>query len=99
MLPSRMRAVRAGPQCRAKRGIPVVHVEAGLRSFDRTMPEEVNRVVTGAVSDLLVVSEPAGMENLAREGIPSDRVKYVGNVMIDTLVHQLPAARALPLPW
>jgi UDP-N-acetylglucosamine 2-epimerase (non-hydrolysing) len=79
----------------AKRGIPVVHVEAGLRSFDRSMPEEINRIVTDAVSDLLLVSEPAGLDNLAREGIPVDKVRYVGNVMIDTLVDQLPAARAL----
>jgi UDP-N-acetylglucosamine 2-epimerase (non-hydrolysing) len=82
----------------AKLGIPVAHVEAGLRSFDRTMPEELNRVVTDAVSDLLLVSEPSGLENLAREGIPSERVHYVGNVMIDTLVEQLPAARALDMP-
>jgi UDP-N-acetylglucosamine 2-epimerase (non-hydrolysing) len=82
----------------AKRGIRVAHVEAGLRSFDRTMPEEVNRVVTDHVSDLLLVSEPAGLDNLAREGIAADKVKFVGNVMIDTLVAQLPAARALPPP-
>lgn len=79
----------------AKRGIPVAHVEAGLRSFDRTMPEEINRVVTDAVSDLLLVSEPAGLANLAKEGIASARIEYVGNVMIDTLVRQLPEARAL----
>jgi len=77
----------------SKREIDVVHVEAGLRSFDRSMPEELNRIVTDAVSTRLLVSEPAGMENLAREGISPDRVRYVGNVMIDTLVHQLAAAR------
>jgi UDP-N-acetylglucosamine 2-epimerase (non-hydrolysing) len=82
----------------SKRGIRVVHVEAGLRSFDRTMPEEINRLVTDAVSDLLLVSEPAGLENLACEGIASDKVRYVGNVMIDTLVDQLPSARALDMP-
>jgi UDP-N-acetylglucosamine 2-epimerase (non-hydrolysing) len=82
----------------AKLGIRVGHVEAGLRSFDRTMPEEINRVVTDSVSDLLFVSEPAGRENLAREGIPNERVQYVGNVMIDSLVEQLPAARALRVP-
>jgi UDP-N-acetylglucosamine 2-epimerase (non-hydrolysing) len=81
-----------------KRGIPVAHVEAGLRSFDRTMPEEINRIVTDAISDLLLVSEPAGLENLAREGIPAERVRYCGNVMIDSLVDQLPAARALEMP-
>lgn len=78
-----------------KLGIPVAHIEAGLRSFDRAMPEEINRLVTDAVSDLLLVSEPAGLENLGREGVPSERTHFVGNVMIDTLVHQLPAARAL----
>jgi len=78
-----------------KLGIPVAHVEAGLRSFDRTMPEEINRLVTDTLADLLLVSEPAGEENLRREGIPPQRVRYVGNVMIDTLVRELPAARAL----
>lgn len=65
--------------------IPVIHVEAGLRSFDRSMPEEINRVVTDAVSDLLFVSEPSGVENLKREGIASEKIHFVGNVMIDTL--------------
>lgn len=78
-----------------KLGVPVAHVEAGLRSFDRGMPEEVNRVVTDALADLLLVSEPAGEENLRREGIADSRVRYVGNVMIDTLVRELEAARAL----
>jgi len=78
-----------------KLGIPVAHVEAGLRSFDRSMPEEVNRVVTDAVADLLLVSEPDGLRNLANEGIPSAKIRYVGNVMIDTLVQQLPVARRL----
>lgn len=70
--------------------IPAIHLEAGLRSFDRSMPEEINRLATDAICDLLLVSEPAGEENLAREGVPSARVRYVGNVMIDTLVHHLP---------
>ncbi|HEX2688505.1 MAG TPA: UDP-N-acetylglucosamine 2-epimerase (non-hydrolyzing), partial [Kofleriaceae bacterium] len=81
-----------------KRGIPVAHVEAGLRSFDRAMPEEINRIVTDSVSDLLLVSEPAGLDNLAREGVPAARVRYCGNVMIDSLVDQLPVARALEMP-
>ena len=68
-----------------KMGRPVAHVEAGLRSFDRTMPEEVNRVLTDAVSDLLFTTEPSADQNLAREGIPAERVHFVGNVMIDTL--------------
>ncbi len=82
----------------AKMGIPVAHVEAGLRSFDRTMPEEINRLVTDAVADLLFVSEPAGTGNLAREGVAAERIHYVGNVMIDTLVNELPEARALGMP-
>ena len=81
-----------------KRGIPVAHVEAGLRSFDRAMPEEINRIVTDSISDLLLVSEPAGLDNLDREGVPADRVRYCGNVMIDSLVEQLPSARALDMP-
>jgi UDP-N-acetylglucosamine 2-epimerase (non-hydrolysing) len=64
----------------------IVHVEAGLRSFDDEMPEEVNRKLTDALSDLLFVSEPAGLLNLAREGVPKDRVHFVGNVMIDSLL-------------
>jgi UDP-N-acetylglucosamine 2-epimerase (non-hydrolysing) len=69
----------------SKMGIGVFHVEAGLRSFDRTMPEEINRVLTDAISDLLFVSEPSGLENLQREGVAEDKVHFVGNVMIDTL--------------
>ncbi|HTX19819.1 MAG TPA: UDP-N-acetylglucosamine 2-epimerase (non-hydrolyzing) [Bacteroidota bacterium] len=70
----------------AKLGIPVAHVEAGLRSFDRTMPEEINRIVTDAVADLLFVSEGSGVKNLRREGIDSSKVFLVGNTMIDSLV-------------
>lgn len=76
-----------------KLGIPVAHVEAGLRSFDRTMPEEINRIVTDSLSDLLFVSEPAGIENLRREGHPEEHLHLVGNVMIDCLVKLLPKAR------
>lgn len=70
----------------AKLGVPVAHVEAGLRSFDRAMPEEINRVLTDAISDWLFVSERSGVENLRREGVPDGRVHLVGNVMIDTLL-------------
>jgi UDP-N-acetylglucosamine 2-epimerase (non-hydrolysing) len=69
-----------------KLGVPVAHVEAGLRSFDRTMPEEINRVLTDAISEWLFVSERSGLENLRREGVPEERVFFVGNVMIDTLL-------------
>lgn len=76
----------------AKLRIPVAHLEAGLRSFDRTMPEEINRVVTDAISDILLVSEPAGETNLRAEGVAESKIHYVGNVMIDTLVAQLETA-------
>lgn len=76
-----------------KMGIKVAHVEAGLRSFDRTMPEEINRIVTDSISDYLFVSEPSGMENLRREGVADERVFFVGNVMIDTLLRFRPKAQ------
>ena len=68
-----------------KLGFPVAHVEAGLRSFDRTMPEEVNRLLTDSISDLLFTTEPTANENLEREGVAREKVHFVGNVMIDTL--------------
>ena len=69
-----------------KLGIPVAHVEAGLRSFDRTMPEEINRIVTDAIASWHFTTEPSANENLRQEGIPEDRIHFVGNVMIDTLL-------------
>ncbi|HSL20627.1 MAG TPA: UDP-N-acetylglucosamine 2-epimerase (non-hydrolyzing) [Vicinamibacterales bacterium] len=75
--------------------IPLAHVEAGLRSFDRGLPEEVNRVLTDTVSELLFVTERAAELNLRNEGIPSERIHFVGNTMIDSLVKHRPAARAL----
>ena len=69
-----------------KLGVKLVHVEAGLRSFDREMPEEINRVLTDSISDLLLCSEPSGVQNLRREGIADEKVHLVGNVMIDTLL-------------
>jgi UDP-N-acetylglucosamine 2-epimerase (non-hydrolysing) len=77
----------------AKLGIPVVHVEAGLRSFDRTMPEEINRIVTDALSDYLFVTEEDAIENLIREGKHRERIYLVGNVMIDALKQFLPVAQ------
>jgi UDP-N-acetylglucosamine 2-epimerase (non-hydrolysing) len=78
----------------AKLNIPVAHVEAGLRSFDRTMPEEINRILTDVICDMLLVSEPAGVENLKREGHADEHIFLVGNVMIDTLLTQVERARA-----
>ena len=70
-----------------KMGIPVAHVEAGLRSGDRTMPEEINRLLTDSIADHLFVTEPSGVANLRRDGIEDKKIHLVGNVMIDSLVH------------
>ncbi|MGH7380765.1 MAG: non-hydrolyzing UDP-N-acetylglucosamine 2-epimerase [Candidatus Methylomirabilales bacterium] len=78
----------------AKCGVPVAHVEAGLRSFDRTMPEEINRVLTDALADYLFTHSPDADENLRREGVPEERIFRVGNVMIDTLREYEAVARA-----
>jgi UDP-N-acetylglucosamine 2-epimerase (non-hydrolysing) len=75
-----------------KLGVKLVHVEAGLRSFDREMPEEINRVLTDAISDLLFCTEPSGVENLRREGVAGEKIHLVGNVMIDTLLRHLERA-------
>lgn len=77
----------------AKLGVRVGHVEAGLRSFDRTMPEEINRLVTDQLADLLFTPSQDGDENLRREGIPAEKIFRVGNVMIDSLVRLLPLAK------
>jgi UDP-N-acetylglucosamine 2-epimerase (non-hydrolysing) len=83
----------------AKKQIPVIHVEAGLRSFDRAMPEEVNRVLTDQISDLLFTTERSARDNLLREGVLAERIHFVGNVMIDTLYqsmkHAVPAVTTL----
>ncbi|MBN2413598.1 UDP-N-acetylglucosamine 2-epimerase (non-hydrolyzing) [candidate division KSB1 bacterium] len=76
----------------AKLHIPVSHVESGLRSFDRTMPEEINRILTDSISSLLFVTEKSGLDNLAKEGVSLDKVHFVGNVMIDSLVEHLKKA-------
>lgn len=82
----------------AKMGIAVVHVEAGLRSFDRTMPEEINRLAVDAISDLLLASEESGLRNLRAEGVPESRMRLVGNLMIDSLRGNLERARAARVP-
>jgi len=82
----------------SKLGIKVAHVEAGLRSYDRHMPEEVNRLVTDALADLLLTPSADGDENLKREGVPESKIKLVGNVMIDSLVANLAQSRASQLP-
>ena len=77
-----------------KLGIKVAHVEAGLRSRDRTMPEEINRLLTDQIADLLLTPSPDADENLRAEGIPPERIRFVGNVMIDSLLQNLERARA-----
>ncbi len=81
-----------------KRGIPVAHVEAGLRSFDRAMPEEVNRILTDSIADLLFTTEPDGGKNLTAEGIPAERIRFIGNVMVDTLLHHVEEAKTIDPP-
>jgi UDP-N-acetylglucosamine 2-epimerase (non-hydrolysing) len=75
----------------------IVHVEAGLRSFDTTMPEEINRIVTDKLSDLLFITEQSGLENLLAEGVGKEKSFLVGNVMIDTLIHQLSSLGISPI--
>ena len=80
----------------AKISVPVAHVEAGLRSFDRTMPEEINRMVTDRLSDLLFTPSEDGDANLRNEGVAPEKIHRVGNVMIDSLLRLLPAAKDCP---
>ncbi len=81
----------------AKLGVKVGHVEAGLRSWDRTMPEETNRLLTDQVADLLFTPSPEAETNLLREGIDRSKIHFVGNVMIDTLVRMLPKVKKRPI--
>ena len=82
----------------AKLWVPVAHVEAGLRSFDRQMPEEINRIVTDALSSFLFTTSRSANENLEREGISPEKIFFVGNVMIDTLLKYRDQARAMDTP-
>lgn len=79
----------------AKVGVRVAHVEAGLRSFDRDMPEEINRILTDAIADYLFITEQSGLDNLRNEGTPEEKIYFVGNVMIDSLTAHLEKAAAL----
>ena len=94
IVPGDVNSTLAGALTAAKMGIKIAHVESGLRSFDRSMPEEINRIMTDVLADYLFVSEKSGLENLTREGINSNKVFFVGNIMIDSLVHYLPAINA-----
>jgi UDP-N-acetylglucosamine 2-epimerase (non-hydrolysing) len=104
LVPGDVNSTLAASLTACKLGIPVGHVEAGLRSFDRTMPEEINRIVADSVSELLFIHSPEAVDNLIREGVAPEKIHRVGNTMIDTLVamservDSLDAATRLRLP-
>jgi UDP-N-acetylglucosamine 2-epimerase (non-hydrolysing) len=98
LVPGDVNSTMAAALVAAKLHVPVGHIEAGLRSFDRSMPEEVNRVVADAVSELLFIHSPEARDNLLAEGAADDGIHYVGNTMIDTLVAMLDRIRALRAP-
>lgn len=90
IVPGDVNSTLAAALVSVKLGIPLAHVESGLRSFDRSMPEEINRILTDNIADLLFVTEQSGIDNLEHEGILPGKVFFTGNVMIDSLVHYLP---------
>ena len=97
LVPGDVNSTMACSLVASKMRIPIGHVEAGLRSFDRGMPEEINRIVTDVLSDYLFVSEESGLINLKNEGTPEEKVHFVGNIMIDSLVHFLPSIERSPI--
>lgn len=96
LVPGDVNSTLAATIVATKMGISVGHIESGLRSFDRTMPEELNRIATDVLSDLLFVTEQSGLDNLLKEGIDAKKVHFVGNTMIDSLHYALPKADAKP---
>src|SRR3954453_9316062 len=98
LVPGDVNSTVAAALVAAKLGIAVGHIEAGLRSFDRTMPEEVNRLLTDQISNLLFIHSPEARDNLVREGVAEHRIHAVGNTMIDTLVAMRPRIEALDAP-
>jgi UDP-N-acetylglucosamine 2-epimerase (non-hydrolysing) len=86
LVPGDVNSTLAAAICASRAGVPVAHVESGLRSFDRTMPEEINRIVADHLSDVLFLHSDEAIENLEAEGIAAERMSFVGNTMIDTLV-------------
>ena len=98
LVPGDVNSTLAASLTASKLGLRVGHIEAGLRSFDRTMPEEINRTLTDAISDLLFTHSPEAYDNLLAEGIAAERIHMVGNTMIDTLVKLNPRIDALDLP-
>ena len=98
LVPGDVNSTLAASLAACKLGIPVGHIEAGLRSFDRSMPEEINRIVADSVSEFLFVHSPEAVENLMREGASPEKIHEVGNTMIDTLVMMEPHIDALDVP-
>ncbi len=98
LVPGDVNSTLAAALAACKLGIPVGHIEAGLRSFDRSMPEEINRIVADSVSEFLFVHSPEAVENLLREGASAEKIHEVGNTMIDTLVMMEPHIDALDIP-
>jgi UDP-N-acetylglucosamine 2-epimerase (non-hydrolysing) len=98
LVPGDVNSTLAASLAACKLGIAVGHIEAGLRSFDRSMPEEINRIVADSVSELLFVHSPEAVENLLREGVSREKIHQVGNTMIDTLVMMQPHIDALDVP-
>jgi UDP-N-acetylglucosamine 2-epimerase (non-hydrolysing) len=98
LVPGDINSTVAAALVAAKLDIPVGHIEAGLRSFDRSMPEEVNRILTDQMSNLLFIHSPEARENLVREGVAQERIHAVGNTMIDTLVAMRPRIQQLDAP-
>jgi UDP-N-acetylglucosamine 2-epimerase (non-hydrolysing) len=96
LVPGDVNSTLAAALCAARLELPIGHVESGLRSFDRTMPEEINRVVADHLSELLFLHSPEAEDNLRAEGVPEDRYEFVGNTMIDTLVALEDRFRARP---
>ncbi len=96
LVPGDVNSTLAAALCAARLEIPIGHVESGLRSFDRTMPEEINRIVTDHLSELLFLHSPEAEDNLRAEGVPQERYQFVGNTMIDTLVALEDRFRARP---
>ena len=87
LVPGDVNSTLAASLAAYKMSIPVGHIESGLRSFDRTMPEELNRILTDQITDIFFVTEPSGLDNLLEEGKPKSQIHFVGNTMIDTLVY------------
>ena len=98
LVPGDVNSTLAAALVAAKLNVPVGHIEAGLRSFDRTMPEEINRIVADSLSELLFIHSPEARDNLLREGADESAIHYVGNTMIDTLVAMQPRIEALGAP-